>query len=55
MANKDGILSIYTNDLNYEFYSIFTNGTYGGKLKLVDENDKTITSLNSGYSRIILK
>ncbi len=52
---KDGILSIYTNDLNYEFYSIFTNGTYGGKLKLVDENDKTITSLNSGYSRIILK
>lgn len=52
---KDGILSIYTNDLNYEFYSIFTNGTYGGKLKLVDEHDKTITSLNSGYSRIILK
>lgn len=52
---KDGILSIYTNDLNYEFYSIFTNGTYGGKLKLVDENNKTITSLNSGYSRIILK
>lgn len=52
---KEGKLVIYTDDLNYNFYTILSGSSYGGKLNLYDENGNIVTQINSGYEKLILK